>query len=187
MTNSTPCSRAFIENLQGPQPVKEYPTFYETRRFITEFKRVHHLPYDEADQYSPCTHPTSRTPILILSSHLSLDLPSKLFPSSFSTETPYAPPLSPITCYMPSLCHYSWFDYTNNILWWVRIIKFLGMHSFLHSSVTSSLLDPNIFLSTIFSNTLRVYSSLNVVQSFTPIQITSNLIVFIRLIMMKTK
>ena len=61
------------------------------------------------------------------------------------------------------------------------------MHSFLHSSVTSSLLGPNIFLSTIYSNTLRVCSSLNVVPNFTPIQITGNLIVFIRLITMRTK
>ena len=34
--------------------------------------------------------------------------------------------------------------------------------SFLHSPVTSSLLDPNILLNTLFSNTLRLLSFLNV-------------------------
>ena len=34
--------------------------------------------------------------------------------------------------------------------------------SFLHSPITSSLLGPNIFLNTLFSNTLRLRSSLNV-------------------------
>jgi hypothetical protein len=33
--------------------------------------------------------------------------------------------------------------------------------NFLHSSVTSSLLGPNIFLTTLFSNTLSLCSSLN--------------------------
>jgi hypothetical protein len=101
MNNSTPRSRPLFEKLQGPQLVKNDPTFYGTRRFITAFKRAHHLPY-EADQSSTCTHPASRTPVSILSSHLSLDLPSKLFPSGLPNETPHAPLLFPITCYMPS-------------------------------------------------------------------------------------
>ena len=37
-----------------------------------------------------------------------------------------------------------------------------SLRSFLHSPVTSSFLDPNIFLSTLFSNTLSLCSSLNV-------------------------
>jgi hypothetical protein len=32
-----PWSRAILENLTGPQSVKEYPGFYGTRRFITVF------------------------------------------------------------------------------------------------------------------------------------------------------
>jgi hypothetical protein len=36
------------------------------------------------------------------------------------------------------------------------------LYNFLHSPVTSSLLDPNILLSTLFSNTLSLCSSLNV-------------------------
>jgi hypothetical protein len=38
----TPCSRVFVEKLIVTQPVKKFPTFYGTWRFIAEFTRVHH-------------------------------------------------------------------------------------------------------------------------------------------------
>jgi len=40
--------------------------------------------------------------------------------------------------------------------------------SFFHSPVTSSLLGPNILLSTLFSNTLSLHSSLSVRDDFSP-------------------
>ena len=49
----------------------------------------------------------------------------------------------------------------NNIGRGVQIIK-LSLRSFLHPPVTSSLLEPNILLSTLFSNTHSLRSSLNV-------------------------
>jgi hypothetical protein len=49
---------------------------------------------------------------------------------------------------MPRPSHSSRFYHPNNIWWAVQIIKLL------HSPVTSSLSDPNIFLSTLLSNTL---------------------------------
>jgi hypothetical protein len=45
----------------------------------------------------------------------------------------------------------SWLDHPNDIWWGVQ-----------RSPVTSSLLGPNIFLSTLFSKTLNLLSSLNV-------------------------
>ena len=36
-------SRVLHEKLTVPQPVKKFPTFYETRRFITAFTSARHL------------------------------------------------------------------------------------------------------------------------------------------------
>ena len=39
----TPWSRVLLEKLTGFQLVKKFPTFYETRRFITAVTRALHL------------------------------------------------------------------------------------------------------------------------------------------------
>jgi len=39
----TPWSRVLIGKLTGSQPVKKFPTFYGTRRFITTFTSARHL------------------------------------------------------------------------------------------------------------------------------------------------
>jgi hypothetical protein len=105
-------------------------------------------------------HPTSWRSILILSSHLRLGLPSGQLPSSLPTKFLYATLFSP-TCYMPRPSHSSRFYQPNNIWWWVQILSY-SLCSLLHSPVASSLLGPNILLSTLFSNTLSLCSSLSV-------------------------
>jgi len=57
--------------------------------------------------------------------------------------------------------HSSLFDDRNNIWRGVQIIKLLCPHS----PVTSPLLGPNILLGTLFSNTLSLRSSLNVMRT----------------------
>jgi hypothetical protein len=52
--------------------------------------------YPEADQFRPCSHPTSWSSSLILSSNLRLVLPSGLLPSVLPTKFLYAPLPSPI-------------------------------------------------------------------------------------------
>ena len=100
----------------------------EPKDSLPLLKETATCPYSQLDQSSPCPHLTSWKSILILSSHLSLGLPSGLFPSGFPTKTPYAPLLyPPHTCYIPRPSHSSWFYHPNNIWWAVQITKLLIM------------------------------------------------------------
>ena len=79
----------------------------------------------------------------------------------------YSVHTSPVShlCHMPHSSHAAWFYHLNNIWWGVQIIKLL-LCNLIHS-----LFGPNIFLTTLFSNTLlSPRSSLSVSTSFTPIQ-----------------
>ena len=106
-------------------------------------------------------HTISWRSIIIIYSHMWLGLPSGLLPPSFPHQNPFC--TSPLrhTCHMSNQSHSSWFYHPKNIGWAVQIISSF-LCSFLHSSVISSLLGPHILLSTLFSNTLTLRSSLNV-------------------------
>ena len=88
-----PWCRALLEKLTGLQLVKKFPAFHGTRRFITAITSVRHLSLSWA---SPILfiypHPTSWRSILILSTHLCLDLPSGFLPSGFPPARPYTTP-----------------------------------------------------------------------------------------------
>jgi len=72
----TPWSVAHLEKLTGPQLVKKFPAYYETRRFIAAFTSTRHLYlYWSRSIHSIPPHPTSWRSILILSRHLRLGLP----------------------------------------------------------------------------------------------------------------
>jgi hypothetical protein len=62
-----------------------------------------------------------------------------------------------LTCHIPGLSLYS----CVNIWWEVEIMKLL-LCNFLHFSLTSSLLNPNIILSTLFCNYLKPVTSFSV-------------------------
>jgi len=105
--------------------------------------------------------PTSRSSILILSSHLNLGLPSVLFPTGFPTVTVHTSLLSLIRIRCPA----------NLILLDLIILIIMSekhrstsssLCSVLNFSFTSSLSGPNIFRNTLFSNTVSLRSSLNV-------------------------
>ena len=122
-------------------------------------------PYPEPDQSSPCPQPTSRRPILILSFHLLLVLPSCLFHSSFSKKTLYAPLLSHVRATCPA--HHILLDLITRIIFGNKYRSYgSSLCSFIHSPVTSFPLGPNILLSTLFSNVLNVSSSFIVSDQF---------------------
>ena len=99
----TPWCRVLHEKLTGLQPVKKFPAFHGTRRFITALTSVRHLSLFWAGPIQfTYPHPTSWRSILILSTHLHLGLPSGLLPSGFPTTTLYTPLSSHIRATCPA-------------------------------------------------------------------------------------
>jgi hypothetical protein len=86
----TPRIRILLEKTTGFLLVKKFSTIYGTRTFITAFTSARYLSLSWANSiHSMPPHSTSWISILILSSHLRLDLPSGIFPSGFTTKTLY--------------------------------------------------------------------------------------------------
>jgi len=123
------------------------------------------------------SHPTSWRHILMLSSYLGLDLPSGVLPFSFPTRTLYRPLVSSILVTCPA--HLIILD----LITWTRLGEeyrslSYSICSFLHFHVPSFLLGPNILLSTVFSNTRSLCSSINVSDQVShPYKTTGKIIV----------
>jgi hypothetical protein len=112
-------------------------------------------PYVEPHQSSLCPHPTPRRSMLILSSHLHLGLPSGHSPSGFLTKTLCTPLLSPTHATFP--VHLILLDLITRITFGEQYRSLsISLCSFLYFPVTSSLLGPNIILSTLFVSTLSL-------------------------------
>ena len=143
-------------------------------------------PYPEPNPSSPCPHPTSWIFILILYSHLCLGIPSGLFHSGFPTKILYAPFLFPIRATCP--VHFNVLDLVTQIIFGEQYRSVSSsLCNFLHSPVTPSLLGPNILLSTLFSNTLRLCSSLNISDQVShPYKTTGN-ITFLYILISSTR
>ena len=92
-----------LEKLIGLKIVKKIPSFHGIRSFITALTSVRQLSLSWASPIqSIYPHPTSWRSVLILSTHLSLGLPSGLLPSGFPTKTLYTPLYLPIRATCPA-------------------------------------------------------------------------------------
>ena len=163
----------------------KFPFFYETRRLITAFISLRHLSLFWASLFqSITTHPISWRSILISSSHLRLGLPSGLVPSGFTIKTLYTPLLSPIRATCP--VHLILLDFITRIILGEKYRSLSSsLCSFPYSLLTMSLLGPNILLSTLFSKTLSLRSSINVSDQVShPYKTTGKIIVLYILICM---
>ena len=98
----TPWCRILLEELTGLHLVKKFSAFHGTRKFITALTGFCYLSLSWTSPIqSIYPHSTSWKSILILSTHLRLDLPSGLLPSSFPTR-PYTPLYSPTRATCPT-------------------------------------------------------------------------------------
>ena len=102
------------EEPTGPQLVRKFAAFYETRSPLLHSQQAASCSCPEPDRSSPCPHPASRRSILILSSHLRLGLSSCLLPSGFSLKIPHEPLLLAICATYPA--HLSLLDWITRII-----------------------------------------------------------------------
>jgi hypothetical protein len=113
------------------------------------------LPYSQ--ELATCSYPepdqSSPWPSHVLKNHFNIILPfaRRYFRWSLSLTFPHQNPVCtcpfPHTCYVCRPFHSSWLDHPNSIGEEYRRCN-SSLCSLLHSPVTSSLLGPNIFLST---------------------------------------
>ena len=137
----------------------------------------------EPDSSSPCWQQPATFPVLNQINPVHA-LPTNFFKTCFNIIFPSTPRFSkwslslrlkhqnslwtysfPHMSLLPRPSHSSWFDHLDSSLWTLTI-KELLVSEILQSPVTSSLLDPNIFFSTLFSNTLSLHYSPNVRDKF---------------------
>ena len=120
------------------------------------------LPHSQVPAICPYPEPALSSPkptfyflkihLIIIISHLHRGLPRGLFSSGFHTKTQYTPLLSPISATCSA--HLILLNFITRKLLSEQYRSQSCSCNFLHSLVTSSFLDTNILLNTLFSNTL---------------------------------
>jgi len=142
--------------------VKTFHVFYGNRRFITVFTTAHRwsLSWSRCCQ-SKRSHTFTLGPNQTLSPHLLLGLLYHLFSPSLPINIFHAFLIPPIRAMCPT--HLILHDLITPVIFGEAYKSWSStLCSFLYTPATSSVLDPNILLSTLFSNTRNQCSSLSV-------------------------
>ena len=136
----------------------EFPVCYGTRNFITLFTSSDHMSLSSARSIQSIQPPSH-----ILKIHLNIILSSTPGSSKWSLSLRFSHQNLVYASLLPHMCS----SHLILLYFITRIFgeKYRSLRSslcrFLHSSVTSYLIGPNILLSALFSNTLSLRSSLN--------------------------
>jgi len=160
-TNRDSIGTILLEKLILTQLSKKFSALYGTLKFITVFSRNRHwsIFWARRIQYPP-SQPISLRSILI-SCHLVLALPSGLFPSDFPSKILHAFLISAMRATYPArlILHN-----LSTVIMFGEEWKLWNssLCSLLYSPSTCSLLGRNILLSTLFSNSRSLCSSLRV-------------------------
>ena len=138
---------------------REIPRILWDLKFFTAFARARYLSLTWA-RVIQAIHLTSWIYILILSSFYAWVFQVVFSPQVFSHQHSVYTFTISLTLFVPHPSDSSCFDH-----WIISVEQWRSESSFLcsfhHSPVNSSLLDPNTFLSILFSNTLSLCASFN--------------------------
>ena len=164
-----------LEKLAGFQLVNNSPGFFGSRRFVTAFTRDRHLFL--SDQINPVHGP----PFYFLKINLNITLPSTPGSSKWCLSLGFPHKKSvyafhlPHTCYMPQPI--TLFTFTRILFGEEYKSVSSSLCSFLHYPVISSLLGPNILLSTLFfKNPQPTFFPQCGRPSLTPVKTTNKII-----------
>ena len=154
LTNST--AQVLIEKLLVAQPVKRFFALKEPEGSLPCSQQLTSGSYTDPDESSPRPITVFLRYLLILSSHVRLSLPgfSAKNPSAFIFSS-YVLHASPTTFSL--ICSHFSEEYKS----WIS-----SLCHFLHPPIASSLLGSNTSISTLFSNTPSLCSSIQVAYSY---------------------
>ena len=144
---SQPCDSTNSSNIMDSnswEKKNSVKASHEIIRILRNLKVYYHIPYPEPYQSSPGPHSTSWRATWILSFHLSLIVPSRLFPSGFLLCMNFSSPQ-----YVPHalLSHSSWFHHPNSRQLVILICALSTLCDFTHiCQVQINIQDPLYWL-----------------------------------------